>query len=74
MVQEDEDLQKEDLETAQETAGFHDLELRHAIGSLFNHVFFFGILKNQDEIQIKEPVGKVRKKTYLNIFKSNMAA
>eukprot|EP00347_Sterkiella_histriomuscorum_P024426 403331158 len=58
-LEEDEDLQKEDLETAQETAGFHDLELRHAIGALFNHVFFFSILNNQDHIQVREPIGKL---------------
>ena len=39
-------MQKEDLEQAQETAGFHEIELRHAIGSHFNHLFFWSILEN----------------------------
>ncbi|CDW84501.1 superoxide dismutase [Stylonychia lemnae] len=58
-LEEDEDLQKEDLETAQETAGFHDLELRHAIGALFNHVFFFGILNSSSAIEQREPAGRL---------------
>ena len=52
-------MQKEDIVTAQETAGFHEIELRHAIGSHFNHLFFFSILNSEDNIKLKEPAGKV---------------
>ena len=59
-MQEDEDLQKEDLVESQETAGFHDkIELRQAIGSHFNHLFFWSILKKEEGIKVKEPTGKV---------------
>lgn len=52
-------MQNEDIDTCQETAGFHDLELRHAIGALFNHLFFFSTLKNREEIKSAEPTGAV---------------
>jgi hypothetical protein len=35
------------------------LELRHAIGALFNHLFFFSILKNREEVKVNEPTGAV---------------
>ena len=52
-------MQNEDIVTAQETAGFHEIELRHAIGSHFNHLFFLSILSPEDSIKMKEPAGKV---------------
>ena len=59
-LEEDEDLQKEDLIEAQETAGFHEIELRHAIGSLFNHLFLWSILENPAAIKVSEPQGKLK--------------
>ena len=58
-MEEDEDLQKEDLIEAQETAGFHEIELRHAVGSHFNHLFLWSILDSPANIKVNEPQGKV---------------
>jgi len=53
--EEDEDLQKETLVEAQETAGFHEIELRHAIGAHFNHLFLWSILDTPSTIKAQEP-------------------
>ena len=60
-MQEDEDLAKDDLIEAQETAGFHEIDLRHAIGCHFNHLFLWGIIKPESQISVKEPTGSVSK-------------
>ena len=59
-LEEDEDLQKEDLIQAQETAGFHEIPLRHAIGAHFNHLFLNSILNTPAAIKSAEPVGKLK--------------
>ncbi|TNV82978.1 hypothetical protein FGO68_gene16325 [Halteria grandinella] len=58
--EEDEDLQKESLIEAQQTAGFHEIELRNAIGAHFNHMFLWSILDAPGAIEGKEPVGKLK--------------
>ena len=45
---------------AQETAGFHEIELRHAIGSHFNHLFLWSILDAPANIKVAEPIGKLK--------------
>ena len=57
---EDEDLMKEDLVEAQETAGFHEIELRHAIGCHFNHLFLWSTLNTPSLIKQNEPSGKLK--------------
>ena len=52
-------MAKEELVEAQETAGFHEIELRHAIGCHFNHLFMFSFLNAPASIKEKQPVGKV---------------
>lgn len=52
-------MQKEDLIEAQETAGFHEIELRHAIGAHFNHLFLYSTLNEPAAITVSEPVGQV---------------
>ena len=59
-LEEDEDLQKEDLIEAQQTAGFHEINLRHAIGAHFNHLFLWSILNSPASIKVNEPVGKLK--------------
>lgn len=59
-LEEDEDLQKEGLIEAQETAGFHEIELRHAIGAHFNHLFLWSILDHPSKIKDAEPQGKFK--------------
>jgi superoxide dismutase len=59
-LEEDEDLQKEDLIEAQETAGFHEIPLRHAIGAHFNHLFLYAILNSPSAIKSNEPSGKLK--------------
>jgi hypothetical protein len=44
---------------AQETAGFHEIELRHAIGAHFNHLFLWSLLNKPSNISAKEPIEKV---------------
>mmetsp|Transcript_10232 Transcript_10232/g.7653 ORF Transcript_10232/g.7653 Transcript_10232/m.7653 type:complete len:96 (+) Transcript_10232:141-428(+) len=51
---------KEDLVESQETAGFHELELRQAVGSHFNHLFLWSILNHPDKVKSKEPAGKLK--------------
>jgi superoxide dismutase len=48
--QDDEEFQNEDLVDAQETAGFHEVPLRHAIGALFNHLFFWNTVNTETAI------------------------
>lgn len=52
-------MQKEDLIQAQETAGFHEIELRNAIGAHFNHLFLYSIMDNPAAIKVHEPAGQV---------------
>lgn len=63
-MEEDEDLPKDTLIEAQETAGFHEVPLRHAIGAHFNHLFLWSTLESPANIKVAEPVGKVRKRMY----------
>jgi len=52
---------KEDLTAQQETAGFNEIEQRHALGSHFNHMFFWSILDSPAKFKVQEPIGKVKR-------------
>ncbi len=48
-IQSDEDLEKESVVEAQETAGFHELAQRLAIGGHFNHLLLWSVRRRADK-------------------------
>jgi len=58
MVENDEDLAKETLVEAQETAGFHEAPQRLAIGGHFNHLLLWSVMRKDSE-QESAPSGKL---------------
>ena len=56
MVGNDEDLAKEDLTAAQETAGFEEPPQRLALGGHFNHMLLWSVLRSDSEPET-EPTG-----------------
>jgi Fe-Mn family superoxide dismutase len=49
----------EDLREAQESAGFHEPDMRYNISGHFNKLFFWSLLENADKINCPEPQGKL---------------
>jgi Fe-Mn family superoxide dismutase len=58
MVDNDEDLAKETLTEAQETAGFHEAPQRLAIGGHFNHMLLWNVVRKDGEGE-STPSGKL---------------
>ena len=58
MVENDEDLAKETLIEAQETAGFHEAPQRLAIGGHFNHMLLWSVMRKHGEGE-SAPSGKL---------------
>ena len=56
MVSNDEDLAKETLTSAQETAGFEEPPQRLALGGHFNHMLLWSVLRSETEAE-SEPTG-----------------
>ena len=44
-------MAKEDLREAQESAGFHEPDMRYNISGHFNKLFFWSILKNPAAVE-----------------------
>ena len=49
MVENDEDLAKETLIEAQETAGFHEPAQQLALGGHFNHLLLWSVMRKESE-------------------------
>jgi superoxide dismutase len=58
MVNNDEDLAKEELPEAQETGGFHEPPQRLALGGHFNHMLLWSSMRTADDAE-SEPYGKL---------------
>lgn len=57
MVQNDDDLAKENVVEAQETAGFHEPPQRLAVGGHFNHLLLWSVRRQSDAVS--KPAGKL---------------
>ena len=49
LAETDEDLEKESITEAQETAGFHEAPERLAVGGHFNHLLLWSVLRKTGE-------------------------
>lgn len=58
LAETDEDLAKESITEAQETAGFHEAPQRLAVGGYFNHLLLWSTIRREGESKTL-PSGKL---------------